>query len=650
MQKSLVAMGIAANLTSLSCAVRNQMNAGSETATVVSKPTSAALGPLPLASNTIQALSAFSQTSSLAKEYAATQSAFKEVYGTELNPYNLSVVRSSRFISRNGWDKNKEATDYNPIIMTDKYVLEKEQETGQPKYCRRADFSGRAVNVWESFDRAAAYVDLLTKSASNSSSLTWYNGYLRAPVPSRYYAESGRVPANASNTFDLDILLSLHVAGGEGATQDKSSCGRIGQIKSCDVMPYSPFYKPFLAATPCKSAGSWTPNLTEWQAMLSPEMRALGQTAIPLPPNALMANFAPSELGGTLTCSSPEGKNKERQWRDPSDPAQNGWAENRKNFPDYSVRSLAQGASFIANGTAAGQLGAFAVYASVQQTYKDLVNMKLKTGVLVKHPACEPCGLVRDASGKLVFDVFDRQKQGKGFCPFTYDRNKAFDASGTPKLDANGTPYSCIQSAYLERFQKPRSDSDSVRDLFEVDISDANHPAVTSVLTKHFVELKSGKLSQDPIERAAWIQQKTVAMHPFIDGDGRLSRFLMESTLHGAGLPFPMLTDFWADTQTSSAGYANLVREGVERQIGAIKACTAFAKCAAQNTGLGTLPGSGALAVKNICQSSSKSAPAQCVDTLSFGYGSGQRDQLKPCDCNALWDDNPKTVKWAACP
>ena len=623
-------------------------NTGSETAATGSKPISPSLGPLPLTAQAQQALSSFGNTAALAKEYAEASQEFQKVYGSDLNPYNLSIVRSSRFISRNGWDKNKDATDYNPIIMTDKYVLEREQEPGSPPFCRRPDFSGNRLNVWEAFDRAASYVDQLTRSAAMGTDLPWYRNYLRAPVPSSYFASSGRSKTLKSQGFDLDIFLGLHVAGGEGATQDKSSCGRIGQIKQCDVMPYSPFYKPFLTATPCTGAGGWTPTASDWRAMLSSEMRALGQTALPLPRTALIGAHAPQELGGA-TCSSPTGVAKEKKWRDPSDPTRDGWAELRRSFPIASLQAINQGADFLGQGSASGQLGAFAAYSSVQQSYKELVNMRLKSGVLVNHAACEPCGLVRDSSGKLSFDVFDRQSQNKGFCPISFDRSLAFESNGTPKLDSSGKPLSCIQNKYIPLFERLRKDNDVFRDLFEVDTSEPSFPSVSNVLNSHFAEFRARSFREDPIERASWIQQKTVAMHPFIDGDGRLSRFLMESTLHSASLPFPMLTDFWSDTQTSVSSYAGMIREGVTRQIGAIKACSAFAACASNALGFGSDAG-GAKAVQSICSSASKTAPSQCLNALTFSYGTGKSDTLKPCDCNALWNDNPRVVKWATCP
>jgi hypothetical protein len=634
-------------LGTMGCVQRGLNEENVEVAAATKKPTSPVLGPTLPSQRLQQALASYSSTNLLVNDYAVTANDFRSVYGNDFNPYNLAIVRSSRFISRNGWDRNKDVTQYNPIIMTDKYVNEKENTNGAKDFCRRPGFNGQLVNVWESFDRASVYVDQLTRAGLSGSSFPWYRSYLSAAVPRAHFLTNKLSTTQQSPTFDLNVFLSLHVAGGEGATQDASTCGRLGQVKMCDVMPYSPFFKPSLAATPCTGAGGWSPTPSEWAAMLSPEMRALGQTAIPLPAKSIIANLTPRELGGA-TCGSAQGAARESAWRNLKDPTNDGWAELRRSFPAFSEDAMARGASYVGSETQAGRVGAFAVYAGVQQTYKELVNMRLKPDVLVNDPQCKPCGLVRDSSGRLMVDVAERKQSGLGFCPISFDP-AAYTSSGQPARDSTGRIRTCISKSYVHHFRELKPETDPMRAMFEPDVSDAQFPSMGNVMTSHFREIRSGNLTDDPIRRATYIQQKTVAMHPFIDGDGRLSRFLMESILHSVGLPFPMMTDFWADTQTSTADYTNLVRNGVARQIGAIKACTAFARCEAQAQTLNGI-GSGGLAVSNVCGGSASNRPAaQCASNLTFSYGSGQSDTLKPCDCNALWSDNPRVVKWPVC-
>jgi Fic/DOC family len=632
-------------VTHISCQIRpfensseqkpTEENEASETTAIGARAKSPLIGPVFLNTTREKALKKFEGSFKLATEYAQAAKEFEKIYGTGFNPYHLAIVRSTRFISRGTWDKNKDQTSYNPILLTDKYVLEREQQSGQAKYCRRPDFSGKLVNVWESFDRASSYVNTMTLSNLENKGVPWYSGYLKAPVPNKSFSEFKRTASMKSNNFDIDVLLSLHVAGGEGATQNTSSCGRIGQIKTCDAMPYSPFFKPPLAVTPCMGAGNWEPTETQWKAMLSSEMQNLGQTALPLPKTALIASHAPTELKGN-TCGSSVGLAKEKSWRNLYDPEQNGWAEIRKALPNQTTEALKKGSNFIANETKNGRVGAFALYAGVVQTYKELLNMKLKSDVLVNHEACAPCG----AFGGN-FNLLQRTEKGEHFCPISFNKEKSFNADGTPKLDSAGKPISCIQPKYLALLEHPRTDVDFVRNLFEPDTTNSTNQNVVGTLNKHFTELKNADLTQDPIERAAWIQQKTVAMHPFIDGDGRLSRFLMESTLHASGIPFPMLEDFWDDTQMSTNDYAQNVKKGIERQIGAVKACSAFASCVKGSD-------TGAVAIHKVCQSGATVAQS-CSALLTFNY-SGKQDTIKPCDCNVMWNDNPKTIKWAGCP
>ena len=73
-------------------------------------------------------------------------------------------------------------------------------------------------------------------------------------------------------------------------------------------------------------------------------------------------------------------------------------------------------------------------------------------------------------------------------------------------------------------------------------ISGANHkpPQSIEVLAKmeNFIkEYQARKLTLHPIELASWVHIEFVGIHPFIDGNGRTSRLLMNLELIKAGYP-----------------------------------------------------------------------------------------------------------------
>jgi hypothetical protein len=81
------------------------------------------------------------------------------------------------------------------------------------------------------------------------------------------------------------------------------------------------------------------------------------------------------------------------------------------------------------------------------------------------------------------------------------------------------------------------------------------------------------KAGDDPIETAGLAYQRMVSIHPFHDGNGRSSRFLMDFVLQNAGLlpaalgdnvnvaQFPRLSP---DSQPSTTGAVNITVEGVK--------------------------------------------------------------------------------------
>jgi prophage maintenance system killer protein len=67
----------------------------------------------------------------------------------------------------------------------------------------------------------------------------------------------------------------------------------------------------------------------------------------------------------------------------------------------------------------------------------------------------------------------------------------------------------------------------------------------------------------DPTELAATAQRRLVSIHPFLDGNGRVSRLVMDDALQRAGLPPALVADPNADIMVSDSAWTQEVRAGV---------------------------------------------------------------------------------------
>jgi prophage maintenance system killer protein len=67
----------------------------------------------------------------------------------------------------------------------------------------------------------------------------------------------------------------------------------------------------------------------------------------------------------------------------------------------------------------------------------------------------------------------------------------------------------------------------------------------------------------DPTELAATAQRRLVSIHPFVDGNGRVSRLVMDDALQRAGLPPALLADPNLDIMVSKKDWIEQVRAGV---------------------------------------------------------------------------------------
>jgi Fic family protein len=73
----------------------------------------------------------------------------------------------------------------------------------------------------------------------------------------------------------------------------------------------------------------------------------------------------------------------------------------------------------------------------------------------------------------------------------------------------------------------------------------------------------TGRGTGDPVAFAAEAQHRLISIHPFADGNGRLSRLVMDHALQADGLPPSLLRDPGMDYLVTSEVWAEEVRRGV---------------------------------------------------------------------------------------
>ena len=83
----------------------------------------------------------------------------------------------------------------------------------------------------------------------------------------------------------------------------------------------------------------------------------------------------------------------------------------------------------------------------------------------------------------------------------------------------------------------------------------------------------SGYLPQDPLTIAANVQRWFIAIHPFSDGNGRVSRFLMDLLIESLGLPAPLLGDMNYDLYTTDQQWRDEIGRGIARAVVAAESC-----------------------------------------------------------------------------
>ncbi|GAQ89511.1 hypothetical protein KFL_005310030 [Klebsormidium nitens] len=82
----------------------------------------------------------------------------------------------------------------------------------------------------------------------------------------------------------------------------------------------------------------------------------------------------------------------------------------------------------------------------------------------------------------------------------------------------------------------------------------------------HQYNWREHEQDSDPFELAAWLSYEFVAIHPFDDGNGRMSRLLMNMVLLSRGLAFPVALGFSSGHRQAKQQYLQCIRNAQARQ------------------------------------------------------------------------------------
>jgi|GEM_PF-2368426 len=80
-------------------------------------------------------------------------------------------------------------------------------------------------------------------------------------------------------------------------------------------------------------------------------------------------------------------------------------------------------------------------------------------------------------------------------------------------------------------------------------------------------------LGNDLIDAVAKIERWFIAIHPFSDGNGRMSRYILDYYLESVGLPTPILANQNADLTLRESEWSEEIVRGMVRHVGVLEAC-----------------------------------------------------------------------------
>ncbi|MEW5319138.1 MAG: hypothetical protein WDW38_010308 [Sanguina aurantia] len=99
-----------------------------------------------------------------------------------------------------------------------------------------------------------------------------------------------------------------------------------------------------------------------------------------------------------------------------------------------------------------------------------------------------------------------------------------------------------------------------------------------SSLVAEYNERSSDPDTFDPFEGAAWLSYEFVSIHPFVDGNGRMCRMLLNVALLRSDVPFPVALGFSSSHKRAKAQYMQCIknaraREGLTTRLAFVVLC-----------------------------------------------------------------------------
>jgi hypothetical protein len=92
------------------------------------------------------------------------------------------------------------------------------------------------------------------------------------------------------------------------------------------------------------------------------------------------------------------------------------------------------------------------------------------------------------------------------------------------------------------------------------------HNTVMALVNQWILDFNNGLgIAPDPVAFASRMQRILVSIHPFIDGNGRITRLIMDHALRQRGLRAPILSNPSIDQSSTENEWAEEVRDGVMR-------------------------------------------------------------------------------------
>lgn len=95
----------------------------------------------------------------------------------------------------------------------------------------------------------------------------------------------------------------------------------------------------------------------------------------------------------------------------------------------------------------------------------------------------------------------------------------------------------------------------------------------SETLQSHTAHWYIGDFKEDPIYTIGQTQSWLVKIHPFVDGNGRISRLIMDLLLESLELPTPLLSDMDNDLYLSESEWATEIGAGILRHLDVLEDC-----------------------------------------------------------------------------